>query len=527
LKIQSLILFGIAVMLTSSLLSSNDSSTIYEFITFAQNNNNSSSGSHGHMASDITGGGIQVSLDESSTCPSSSVSNNQSLISNTNSQNTAGMASGSDLNTSNLTFSINTDMQRPVVYLINPVTDNITTVNLCQNSQYPSGSMPLHTLITPNGDTAFVSTMSSPTAPATILVLKIGNIDWETGNANVSISDVVKIRDPNTKPIIIPKIGNHSTNHTQPVNEALWFPNNVQIHGPTLHPSEKFAYFTEWTNNTIRILNVDNGTLAAKDPIQFGNDTRWLHGVFFNPAGSKALSPHYFFEGNHVHLFDVNNETGDLTNPVEIRLGNNTHYAAFPHHVTWINNTHAVTSTQQLGPTNVTSDSSKIIGPSVWLINTEDIEYGEDGNDTVTNTEAATMIIPFTNSTQKEGIYKPASDTAIIGNKLYVAEEDSMDAQIDKEGQVSIWNISNILDPQLIKRMSPGPNSPGPDLPENFELGHTIYSTPDNKTVYVEDWHSGQLVKIDTSIDEVVEVFNKNTSGFKMPHGGFITGKYR
>jgi hypothetical protein len=38
---------------------------------------------------------------------------------------------------------------------------------------------------------------------------------------------------------------------------------------------------------------------------------------------------------------------------------------------------------------------------------------------------------------------------------------------------------------------------------------------------------SGQLVKINTTSDEVVEIFNNNTSGFKMPHVGFITDKYR
>ncbi|MDQ2685425.1 MAG: hypothetical protein M3Y25_06245, partial [Thermoproteota archaeon] len=276
----------------------------------------------------------------------------------------------------------------------------------------------------------------------------------------------------------------------------------------------------------IRVLDVNNGSLAASDPIKIDNATEWLHGVFFNPSGDKALSPHYFFEGNHLHLFDVNNETGELTNPVEITLGNKTAYAAFPHFVTWINNTHAITSTQQLGPTSATPNNTKIIGPSVWLINTENVNgdnsSGNNVSQSTTTEAAATMIIPFTNSTQGNGIFKPASDTTIVGTKLYVAEEDSMDKNIDNEGQVSIWDITNIQSPQLIKRLSPGQG-----LPENFQLGHTIYSTPDGKLVYVEDWNSGQLVKIDTSTDQVIKVFNKESSGFKMPHGGFITGQYR
>ena len=298
----------------------------------------------------------------------------------------------------------------------------------------------------------------------------------------------------------------------------MWFPNNVQIHGPSLHPTSKFAYFTEWTNNTIRVLDVSKGTLAETDPIQYGDKTQWLHGVFFNPSGDKALAPHYFFDGNHLVLFDVDKETGQLSNPVEVILGTESQYAAFPHFVTWINDTSAITSTQQLGPTSLTPDNAKIIGPSVWLINTNKIEPNKDNK----TESAATMIIAPTQSPDGNGIYKPASDTTIVNAKLYVAEEDSMDKEVNNDGDVSIWDISDITKPQLINRLSPGKG-----LPENFQLGHTIYSTPDNKFVYVEDWNSGQLVKIDTAIDKVIKVFNKENTGFEMPHGGFITGKYR
>lgn len=496
---------------------------------FAQNGSNNSSSPANTTTSqgNITGGGVNVPLNESATSPSSNTGNNQSTISATTAENQDPTELSSDSNTTsasmadvNQIFSINTDMMSPVLYLINPQNDKIITVDLSQNQQYPNGSMPLHTLITPQGNKAFLSTMSSDTAPATILTLDIGDIDWEAGKANVSISNVINISEPGTKPSI-PDIKNHTTNTTQPIIEKMWFPSGVQIHGPTLHPSENFAYFTQWTDNMIRVLDVNNGSLASADPIQIDNATEWLHGVFFNPSGNKALAPHYFFEGNHLHLFDVNGETGELTNPIEIILGNNSAYAAFPHFVTWVNDTHAITSTQQLGPTTSTPNNTKIIGPSVWLVNIENAQAGI--NNTSQNPEAAaTMIIPFTNSTQGSGIYKPASDTTIVGTKLYVAEEDSMDNTIDNQGQVSIWDITNIQNPNLIKRLSPGQG-----LPENFQLGHTIYSTPDGKTVYVEDWNSGQLVKIDTSTDAVIKVFNKESSGFKMPHGGFITGQYR
>ncbi len=499
---------------------------------FAQSNaSNDSQVIDTTTSENITGGGVNVPVNE---LPPAAVNtlDNQSLIPAVTNKSQDLIQIPLESATTNQTFSINTDMMQPVLYLIDPKSDKIITIDLSQNPKYPNGSMPLHTMITPDGNKVFLSTMSSDTAPATILALKIGNIDWNTGNANVSITNVINISEPGTIPKV-PDIRNHTTNATQPIIKKMWFPNNVQIHGPTLHPEEKYSYFTQWTDNMIRVLDVNNGSLATSDPIQIGNTTEWLHGVFFNPSGNKALSPHYFFDGNHLHLFDVNNETGELINPVEITLGNKTAYAAFPHFVTWINNTHAITSTQQLGPTSVTPNNTKIIGPSVWLIDTESVKDNNNNNSSgsdngnvsqpaTTTAPAATMIIPFTNSTQGNGIFKPASDTTIVGNKLYVAEEDSMDKNIDNQGQVSIWDITNIQSPQLIKRLSPGQG-----LPENFQLGHTIYATPDGKLVYVEDWNSGQLVKIDTSTDQVTKVFNKESSGFMMPHGGFITGQYR
>ena len=422
-------------------------------------------------------------------------------------------------------FSINTDMMRPVLYLIDPISDTIIDVDLSTDPKYPTGSMPLHTLITPDGKKAFLSTMSSDTAPATILALDINYIDWQAGKADVAITNVIEIAEPNTIPPT-PPVQEHPDDDTQPITASLWLPQNVQIHGPSLHPTCKFAYFTEWTDNgKIRVLDVDKGTLAESDPIQYGDTTAWLHGVFFNPSGDKALAPKYHFEGNYLVLFDVDKETGQLSNPVKVILGSESQYAAFPHFVTWIDDTTAITSTQQLGPTSLTPDNARIIGPSVWLINTNKI--GSNAEYT-TEAAAATLIIAPTPSPDVfccspfNGIYKPASDTTIVNTKLYVAEEDSMDKEINNDGHVSIWDISDITNPQLINRLSPGKG-----LPENFQLGHTIYSTPDNKFVYVEDWNSAQLVKIDTAIDQVIKVFNKENTGFEMPHGGFITGKYR
>ena len=98
----------------------------------------------------ITGGGINVPLNgtNSNTAAESNVT--ASSIDNTviNQQTSTGLTSHP--------FSINTDMMRPVLYLIDPVSDTIITVDLSTNPKYPTGSMPLHTVITPDGKKAFL-----------------------------------------------------------------------------------------------------------------------------------------------------------------------------------------------------------------------------------------------------------------------------------------------------------------------------------------------------------------------------------
>jgi hypothetical protein len=97
-----------------------------------------------------------------------------------------------------------------------------------------------------------------------------------------------------------------------------------------------------------------------------------------------------------------------------------------------------------------------------------------------------------------------------------------MDESIDNEGLVTIWNIEDVNSPRFIKTLNPGH-----ELPSDFQLGHALYPTPDGKYVYVQSWHSGHLVKIDASNDNVIKVFDRNNSGFDQPHGGFITGTIR
>src|SRR5262249_12620186 len=152
----------------------------------------------------------------------------------------------------------------------------------------------------------------------------------------------------------------------------------------------------------------------------------------------------------------VDRQTGNLTLDKVIPLTvseKDKEYAAFTHFITWLDDRNAMTSTQQTGNTSLTPTGFKVIGPSVWLI---DVVNGK-----------GEMIIGPAKSPDESGIYKPASDLAVVGNKLFVGEEDSMDDTINSDGYVSVWDISNRSAPRFIKRLRPGK-----ELPADFQLSH-------------------------------------------------------
>lgn len=168
--------------------------------------------------------------------------------------------------------------------------------------------MPLHTIITADGGKGYLSVMSSDKDPLSILALRIHKVDWDANTADVKITNVMRLEEPGSKPsMLVPT----QTDPSQPVT-ALWKPSNHQLHGPTLHPNGKFAYFTQWTDNKIRVIDVAKDTLAAVDPIQHGTRTRQLHGVFFNPAGELAISTGFYFDLNEVTLYQVDKRSGHL-----------------------------------------------------------------------------------------------------------------------------------------------------------------------------------------------------------------------
>ena len=264
---------------------------------------------------------------------------------------------------------IGTDMGHTDLYFFNMDTDQRIKVDLSKDPLWPGGGA-LHTVITADGRKAYLSVMSSEKDPATVLALQIDELDWKAGKADVKITKVMRVAEPGEEAsFLIPT----QTDPNQPVTD-LWKvtrANGQQPHGPTIHPNGKFVYFTQWTDNKIRVIDVDKDELAAVDPIQYGTRTRQIHGVFFNPSGDLAMATGYFYDMNEVTLYKVDKKTGNLTIDKVIPLTiseKDKEYAAFTHFVWWLDDRYAVTSTQQTGNTSLTPTGWKVIGPSVWLI---------------------------------------------------------------------------------------------------------------------------------------------------------------
>lgn len=401
-------------------------------------------------------------------------------------------------------YMLGTDMARPVLYLFDLDEDRMITVDLTKDPKWPGGA-PLHTIVTPNGRKAYLSVIGSERDALNILALRIHGIDWTRGTADIRITKVIRVDDPGSLPRMrVPS----QIDRRQPVTD-VWRTRNQQLHGPSIHPSGKFVYFAQWTDEKIRVIDVARDQLAASDPIRFGDLTRQIHGVFLNPSGTMAIANGYYFDRDFVTLFRVDRESGNLRPEAAIELvvdDKRGQRAAWTHFVDWLDDRYAITATQQLGPTSLTPTGVTIVGPSVWLLDARKA--------------TARMIIGPAQSVDAAGIYKPASDIMVLGNKLYVAEEDTGDEEIN-ESYISIFDFTDRTSPKFLKRLRPGR-----ELPAGWSVSHEFYRTVDRRWLYAQSWHSGHMIKLDPRTDRVVRVWSK-AQGFIMPHGNFIPGTLR
>lgn len=409
---------------------------------------------------------------------------------------------------SELMVSTDFGYANPTIHLINTDTDQIFSANLTKISGFPTDlydSIPMHAVVTPDSSLLLLSLISSDTNPSGIAVFEINSIDWDNNTADITYNDFLITGMAGATPSILePEELNSDDNITK------WKLVNQQTHGPTIHPNKQLAYFTQWTDNQIWAIDVSSGEFADVTPIQDSTFTRQLHGVFFNANGNMALGASYYFDMNYLPLFHVDKNSGDLNIdkliPLTVGAEEDKTYAAYTHYVDWVDNRYAYAGTMQVDNTSLTPSGFSVELPSVFLI---------DAKDGI----ATQVILPDTDST--EGIKKPISDVLLVGDKLYVAEENSMTPSIsDGSAYVSVWDISDINNPVFLKRLEPGVGG----MPEDFHISHSLAKT--NNFIYTQDWFSGYLIKIDTRTDDIVKVFDK-TDGLINPHGAFIKGNLR
>lgn len=396
------------------------------------------------------------------------------------------------------------DYHTRMIYLLNYEEDKIITIDPFFIEDWPADLPLQHTMVLPEGDRFYVTTDNTENHPSYIIALKVNEIDWDNGTAEVLLDSLLPVDVPNT-PAELPFV--ESINNNQAVPNWLLAP-STQIHGPTWLPYSDFVYFTDWTGDKVRVINYKTNEFSDVDPISIPGYTEQTHGIMFNKSGTLGLGTGYFFDNSVIDLYKANRETGQVEAVKQIMLGNEKQHAAFSHYVFWLDERYAITASMQFDKTSLTpSTTRRIIPPSVWVI---DAWEG-----------TATRIIRHTNHVNGHGIFRSASDIAVVGNKLYIAEEDSIDHTFADDGYVSVFDISSRYRPRFIKRFKPGE-----DFPEGFAVAHTLSPTADNRYLLLASWVSGYIIKIDTLTDTVVKVFGPG-DGLVMPHGLYAAGGIR
>lgn len=397
------------------------------------------------------------------------------------------------------------DIKDNQLIIINTATDQLVQIPLDSIAGWPSkAGNPQHTLIGADGGELYVTTDTSETAPAYLVALRLKTIEWSKNRANIHLTSVIKLESAGNVSSF-PAIS--QVNPDQPI--AAWTqPPFTLTHAPSILPYSDYIYFTNWTNDKVRVVNRKSQRLARQaDPVIVDGVTNQTHGVNFNSSGTLGLGTGYYYDDNMIDLYATNKKTGELKHIKSIVLGDDNAYAAFTHYTYWLNERQAVTATMQFSPTSLTPKGSSIIGPSVWLI---DAWQG-----------TAEQIIGPVTAPDASGILRSASDVVIAAGKLYIAEEDSLDSTFADDGYISVFNISDIRNPVFIKRLRPGI-----ELPKDFKISHGLNVTPDERYIYTTSYASNYIIKIDTLTDEVAHVFGPD-HGLNVPHGSFIAGRNR
>jgi DNA-binding beta-propeller fold protein YncE len=375
------------------------------------------------------------------------------------------------------------DYHTRVIYLFNYDNEKHIIIDPTSIDGWP-GDVPLqHTAIVPQGDKLYITSDNTEDHPSYIIAMLINDIDWNAGSASLTVESVLAADSPGT-PAELPFV--EAINEVQAVPEWI-IGRGTQIHGPTLLPYSNFLYLAEWTADKIRVVDLETNQFASVDPIVIPGYTEQTHGITFNQSGTIGLGTGYFFDNSVIDVYHPNRETGGLEVMGQIMLGDEKKQAAFTHFVQWLDERYALTATMQLDKTSLTPSATKqIIPPSVWLLDTME--------------GSATKIIKHTNNVNGHGVYRSASDLAVVNGKLYIAEEDTIDPEYGQDGYISVFDVTDRYKPRFLKRLKPGN-----ELPTGYAVAHTINPTPDGRHILVTSYATGYILKIDTYTDTVVK----------------------
>lgn len=362
-----------------------------------------------------------------------------------------------------------------------------------------------HTLITPDEQSLYLTVNGSLQMANAIVALDINSVDWETGEADLSVSAAFKTAEAG-EPTVYPEGLFPVDENSQPIQ--AW-PTQAwnQVHGPSIQPMSNTIQFSQWTNDRLFFINDETKELVeGYDPLVIEGITNQVHGVFYNSENSLALSPSYYWDGYGIHIYEVN---ADNTVSYEdtITVSSDEGNGAFFHFTTWLDDRYAYTASMQYGKTSLTPEGVDIVGPSIWLIDSLE--------------KTAERVVETADTTDDTGVFRNPSDLIVVGNKLYVAEEDSLDATFGDDGYIAVYDISDKDNPEFIKRLQPGD-----DLPADFRIAHGLSPSADGSAVYVASYLSGYVLKIDTATDTVAKIYGSE-DGLTTPHGGFAAGATR
>ena len=396
------------------------------------------------------------------------------------------------------------DYHTRMLYLFNYENDKLIIVDPASINGWP-GNVPLqHTVVMPEGNKIYITSDNTPEHASYIIALSVNSINWDARTVSLSVDSVLPVDVPNT-PSELPFV--KAVNNVQAVPNWV-IGRGTQIHGPTLLPYSDYIYFTEFTSDRVRVVNHKTNQLASVDPIVIPRYTEQTHGVNFNKSGTIGLGTGYFFDNSVIDVYKSNRETGALETVGQIRLGTEKEHAAMTHFVYWLDERYALTASMQFDKTSLTpSSTTRIIPPSVWLIDTQE--------------GTAKKILDHTTDVNGAGVFRSASDLAVVNGKLYIAEEDTLDPTFANDGYISVFDLTNGERPRVIKRLKPGF-----DLPRGYTVAHTISPSPDNRYLMVASWVSGYVIKIDTATDRVAKVWGPS-DGLVQPHGIYAAGGLR